>query len=375
MSTKLRYTDFADSFYQAYSTAGLVITGVTYAYGSFALTNTTSVLTLNGRGFDSGTVVKVDGTNVTTSYVSSTQLTFTAPSVSTAGVKTLAITRSDSISVSYPPGLLYGTVTSVGYGEQSYTTAGSYTWVAPSGVTSVCVVCVGAGGGGTSVYDTIQLGRGGGGGLGYKNNITVVPGTGYTVVVGAGGLASTAGGNGGDSYFINATTVKGAGGSNNGIGGSYVGDGGGNGGGGGMTVYLGGGGAGGYSGNGGDGGGGDGVLPTAQSGSGGGGAGGWGGTSNEKGGSSGGGVGLQGQGYGGAPGTIGAYEQAGGGGGSGGANGGRGLYRAQSEPGGAYGGGGGPGGWYATGGVGGVGAVRIIWGTYRFFPSFNTATL
>ena len=50
-------------------------------------------------------------------------------------------------------------------GQQAFTTAGSFTWTAPAGVTSVCVVCVGAGGAG-------------GGALAYKNNITVVPGTG-----------------------------------------------------------------------------------------------------------------------------------------------------------------------------------------------------
>ena len=32
-------------------------------------------------------------------------------------------------------------------GAQSYTTAGTYSWTAPFGVTSVSVVCVGAGGG------------------------------------------------------------------------------------------------------------------------------------------------------------------------------------------------------------------------------------
>lgn len=33
-------------------------------------------------------------------------------------------------------------------GQEAYTTPGTYSWVAPSGVTSVCVVCVGGGGGG-----------------------------------------------------------------------------------------------------------------------------------------------------------------------------------------------------------------------------------
>ena len=57
-------------------------------------------------------------------------------------------------------------------GQQAYTTAGTYSWVAPSGVTSISVVAVGGGGR-----------AGGGGGLGYKNNITVTPGNSYSVVI------------------------------------------------------------------------------------------------------------------------------------------------------------------------------------------------
>ncbi len=30
-------------------------------------------------------------------------------------------------------------------GQQAYTTAGTFSWTAPAGVTSVCVVCVGGG--------------------------------------------------------------------------------------------------------------------------------------------------------------------------------------------------------------------------------------
>jgi len=137
-------------------------------------------------------------------------------------------------------------------GQQAYTTAGSFTWVAPAGVSSVCVVCVGGGGAG---YYT----GGGGGGLGWKNNISVIAGQSYLVVVGSGGAQP--GGNGGNSYFIDVSTVKGGGGgagqtdgTTRGIAGTYTGDGGGNGGTGGNGYECGGGGAGGYSGNGGNGG-------------------------------------------------------------------------------------------------------------------------
>lgn len=82
-------------------------------------------------------------------------------------------------------------------GDQLYDTPGTYSWTAPAGVTSVCVVCIGGGGAGTrgtSPSDVNQLRRGGGGGgLGWKNNIAVTPGQTYTVVVGAGGNALATG--------------------------------------------------------------------------------------------------------------------------------------------------------------------------------------
>ena len=133
------------------------------------------------------------------------------------------------------------------FGQQTYTSSGTYSWTCPSGVTSVSVVCIGGGGGGNGGgYGVGGAGGGGGGGLGYKNNISVTPGQSYTVVVGGGGAGDYWSGppystdpadSGGDSYFIDATTVKGGGGGGGngnsgaagGSGGTYVGDGGGNG--------------------------------------------------------------------------------------------------------------------------------------------------
>ena len=94
--------------------------------------------------------------------------------------------------------------------QQAYTTPGTYSWVAPAGVTSVSVVAVGGGGGGPNGGAATA---GGGGGLGYINNYTIVPGNSYQVVVGSGGLAAW---NflapGGDSYFVSVCVVKGGGG-------------------------------------------------------------------------------------------------------------------------------------------------------------------
>jgi hypothetical protein len=236
-------------------------------------------------------------------------------------------------------------------GQQAYTTAGTYSWVAPAGVTSVSVVAVGSGGGAV------------GGALGWKNNIPVVPGNSYTVVVGASVTGTS---NGNPSYFINSSTVQGGGGIYaQSPTSSYVGDGGGLGGFG--FNFQSGGGAGGYTGNGGDGG--SGGSPS-QNGSGGGGGGGWGNffdptTFNTYAGG-GGGVGLLGQGANG----IGGATHQGGGGGSGG-TGGQGAF--SGGRGGAYGGGSGNSEGYKNSGGG---AVRIIWpGNTRLFPSTNTGNV
>lgn len=102
-------------------------------------------------------------------------------------------------------------------GQQAFTSPGTYSWIAPAGVTQVCVLCVGGGGGGSSSNGSGGAG-GGGGGLAWKNNIPVVPGQSYTVVVGNIGIRSTStgststGSNGGDSYFISPETIVGRGG-------------------------------------------------------------------------------------------------------------------------------------------------------------------
>ena len=238
---------------------------------------------------------------------------------------------SYDVSPTYAHEFTSGTATDA-IGQEEWTTAGTHSWTAPAGVTSICVVCVGGGAGGTGT-----LIGGGGGGLGWKNNITVAPGSSYTVVVGAGGQGTdtqypSTWPEGQDSYFISASTVKGGGGGKGGWsytsrnGGDYIGDGGGNGGD--STTFGAGGGAGGYSGNGGGGNthGGTGSPIVSGDGSGGGGAAGSH-TYLTTGGCGGGGVGLEGQGANGVQGTP--INQAtegtamnGGGGGSGGSAGG-----------------------------------------------------
>jgi hypothetical protein len=71
----------------------------------------------------------------------------------------------------------------------AFTTVGTTTWTAPSGVTSVQVLVVGGGGGG----GWHGGGGGGAGGLNYSASYAVTPGNSYTVTVGAGGLGGVNG--------------------------------------------------------------------------------------------------------------------------------------------------------------------------------------
>ena len=272
-------------------------------------------------------------------------------------------------------------------GQIAFTTPGTYNWECPVGVTSVSVVCVGAGGTGGAY-------GGSGGSLAYKNNISVTPGNVYPIVV--GNTNSQIGGNpwnypAEDSSAFECVASGGQGGYSGTasttfktIGTGY--DGGGRGGLGsgdknvdGVGYREGaGGGAGGYSGDGGNAGKGDcsgstsvsdqNRAPTAGSGGGGG-----GGTPTNVSGSDGtagggGGVGLFGQGANGAAGTYGPLGGQYGGGGSGGADG--------TDPyGGQYGGGSAGQPSSTTQDMNAQhGAVRIIWpGDERQFPSTRTA--
>ena len=286
-------------------------------------------------------------------------------------------------------------------GEQEWITPGTYTWTCPAGVTSVCAVCVGAGGGNNNQQ---WSGGGGGGALAWKNNIPVTPGQSYTVEVGDQWPRASGYYPGGTSYFVNQTTVAAGGGwpdnniwtPANAAGGTVIaGDGGGSGGKGGWfnsaatsqsphitTAYGGGGGAGGYSGNGGDGGAND-SNATVQVSAGTGGAGGGGYAIQDVGQftngafdtthGGGGGVGIYGQGASGAAGTN-STGNRGGGAGSGGTQGLPCLsYQGNSTPG-TYGPGSGGqfGGGSGGGGDAGHGAVRIIWGPGKAFPSTST---
>jgi len=315
-------------------------------------------------------------------------------------VRTLAGVSSGAIS-------LYNLYSKSNAGSQSYTTPGIYSWIAPAGVTSVSVVVVGSGGNGANGEPSLgYAGFGGGGGaLAYKNNISVTPGTSYTVVV-----LNSGNGRSISSYFSSSTVVAASGGANgvarypgckltyrdgrfDALGGTVVAGTGGAGG----RGRNGPGGAGGYGGAGGRGGclyddscmyecvnTGDVIAPNQAPTAGSCGGGGGGVCYSAYGSTGAGGVGIFGKGANGAAGYVfsnppyGTYL-AGGGGGSGGGTAGCRYYRSIGTAGGNYGGGGGGGSvennCTSPGAVGGKGAVRIVWpGTTRQFPSTNVGS-
>ena len=119
------------------------------------------------------------------------------------------------------------------YNKVSYTTAGTYTWTCPQGVTTAKVTVAGGGGGGYWNMYNIETGafrwwQGGSGAL-VTQTVSVNAGQVYTVVVGAGGAQNgyvgtsypgTKAGNGGTSSAL-GVSAQGGGGAGNGNGTSY----------------------------------------------------------------------------------------------------------------------------------------------------------
>lgn len=283
-------------------------------------------------------------------------------------------------------------------GGVAFRKSGTYSIVIPAGVYAVAALAIGAGGGGggTSSTATASGAGGGGGALSYSNALAVTPGETLSVTVGAGGNnGSTSGTNGtagGDSYIqrsgVDLLLAKGGGGGSGNTAGSTGGGGAGgaaasgvgdtkySGGNGGARATNdrggGGGGAAGYSGNGGTGGGST-TAPTAGAGGGGGGGyfgfdgtnigdGGWGGGTQFYGSGSNGIAGVQNS-------TI--ITRTGGLGSSQGSTT-SGTVTARYP--------GGGGGGAVSSGVGDNaqdgedGAVRILWGGTKAFPSTNVTS-
>ena len=310
---------------------------------------------------------------------------------SSGTTNTVTIRATDTVDASAYTDLTF-TIESITSGEAVFTTTGAISWTVPTGVTQVSAVAVGGGAGGMYAPSNGTGSAGGGGALTYANSFSVTPGETLSIIVGArgaGGIFSTSTlpTNGSETSIKRSSTklIYAGGGTvqaltttttNFGIGGS-----------GGGTVtntsYKGGDGA---------------PSETTSRGTRGAGLGGHGdedpafcvnGTTNPNGGGNNGG-GAGGYGVATTVGLGGGCTSSGGGGGGGGVNlygtssgtsvtptldggpgGSGGSATAHGQPGGSFGGGGGSADDSATlgGGDGGQGAVRIIWGANRSFPS------
>ena len=98
----------------------------------------------------------------------------------------------------------------------SFTSVGTTSWTAPSGVTNVTYLVVGGGAGGGNAFNR-GTGGGGGGGMVLTGTLSVTPGNSYTITVGGGGAGGDSGGatsgvsgaNGTSSVFGNITALGG----------------------------------------------------------------------------------------------------------------------------------------------------------------------
>jgi hypothetical protein len=101
----------------------------------------------------------------------------------------------------------YGKLDASVFQSQQFLSSGVFTWTVPQGVTSVNIVAVGGGGGGSQKSTGGQGGSGGA--LAYDNNVAVVPGETYTVIVGVGGATGGAyGSNGQETILIRNSTEE-----------------------------------------------------------------------------------------------------------------------------------------------------------------------
>ena len=146
-------------------------------------------------------------TESTTSPIIVTGLTNGTPySVTIRAVNGLGSSSDSNIVVATPNVVIQG-----------FTTVGTTSWTAPAGITVVSYLVVGGGGGAGNGYDN-GGGGGAGGGMVRSGVAYVVPGTSYTITVGAGGAGGAnirsdrPGAAGTGSMFGSITALGGGGG-------------------------------------------------------------------------------------------------------------------------------------------------------------------
>ncbi len=125
----------------------------------------------------------------------------------TVSAKQLISVEGEEPAVEQLPTLKSATQTEAGEISETFSSAGTYTWTCPTGITSIKVECWGGGGGCGTSYS--RAGGGAGGGAYASSILNVVPGNSYTVIVGSGG---SIGNNGNYSSFGSGPLVRAAGG-------------------------------------------------------------------------------------------------------------------------------------------------------------------
>lgn len=111
-------------------------------------------------------------------------------------VTTLLAALSFKANAATAPDITYrsGTASPYSSAKVEYTTAGTYNWTVPTGVTEVKITAVGGGGGGYFLEGRWGLVAGSGGTVVENTTLAVSPGTVLTVTVGGGGNGAATGG-------------------------------------------------------------------------------------------------------------------------------------------------------------------------------------
>lgn len=233
------------SLYNAFAgtIANLVPLAPTIGSASLSMTNNGSVVDVtysaptlpeNMQPITSYTAFAVEDPTKTVT-VAGNPGTISVTGLTVGSTYTFRVYASNANGRGYSSGVS-NSVTTAPIGSTTLATPGTGFWTVPAGVTSFCVVCIGAGGNAGSN----RGGGGGGGALAYGNNISASPGTAISYQVGVGGGTTGLGGTGA-TWFNSTATLLATGGAS-GSSGSLSGAGGG---GGGAGGYISNGGAGG----------------------------------------------------------------------------------------------------------------------------------
>lgn len=204
---------------------GLAVTFNIYTIG--VPESTTLYYSTGGTINSSDTSQSLTGTLTVTNATANVSFTFT-DDATTEGDETISlilrtisqsgpilaqsqpVTVVDTSQSPYGAFLYSGSATSHSNQNLELGISSATSWTVPSGVTSISIVCIGAGAGGAQGPSTNPFiaGNGGGGGaLSYRNNISVTPGESLTIYAGRPASGIYANTRGGASYVLRGSTL------------------------------------------------------------------------------------------------------------------------------------------------------------------------